>query len=177
MALAGMLKSLHKSVAELEEKIEQAMDEHPDGKIFRSFPGAGPALAPRLLVAFGTRRERFESAEPVAKFYGIAPVIIESGNSCVTRMRQRCPKFGRQTFHENAACAAKIEDWARRYYEGRRERHDDKHHEACRSLAFKLIRIYFACWKNKTEYREEAYLAALKKNGSLIAAELVSTGE
>jgi transposase len=68
MALAGMLKSLHKSVAELEEKIEQAMDEHPDGKIFRSFPGAGPALAPRLLVAFGTRRERFESAEAVAKF-------------------------------------------------------------------------------------------------------------
>ena len=41
----------------------------------------------------------------------------------------------------------------------------------------KLIRIYFACWKSKTEYREDAYLAALKKNGSLIAAELVTTGE
>jgi transposase len=165
-------------VAQFEKKIEQVMDEHPDGKIFRSFPGAGPALAPRLLAAFGSRRDRFESAEAVAQFYGIAPVIIESGNSRVTRMRQRCPKFGRQTFHENAACAAKGEEWARRFYEGRRERQNDKHHQACRSLAFKLIRIYFACWKNKTEYRADNYLEALKKNGShLTAGQLDSTGK
>jgi transposase len=176
-ALAAMLKCLHKSVAQLEKKIEQAMEEHPDGKIFRSFPGAGPALAPRLLAAFGTRRERFESAAAVAQFYGIAPVVIQSGNSCRTRMRQRCPKFGRQTFHENAACAAKSEDWARRYYEGHRQRHADKHHEACRSLAYKLIRIYFACWKNQTEYREDTYLAALKKSGSPLGAEAASSGE
>lgn len=176
-ALAAMLKSLHKSVAQFDKKIEQAMDEHPDGNIFRSFPGAGPALAPRLLAAFGTRRERFKSAEAVAQFYGIAPVIIQSGNSRVTRMRQRCPKFGRQTFHENAACAAKSQDWARHYYEGRREYQKDKHHQACRSLAFKLIRIYFACWKNKTEYRQDTYVAGLRKNGSPLAAELASTGE
>jgi transposase len=176
-ALAGMLKCLHKSVAQLEKKIEQAMDEHPDGKIFRSFPGAGPALAPRLLAAFGTRRDRFESAAAVAQFYGIAPVVIQSGNSSVTRMRQRCPKFGRQTFHENAGCAAKGQGWARQYYEGRREQHDDKHHEACRSLAYKLIRIYFACWKTRTEYREDTYLAALKKSGSLVPAEIASLRE
>ena len=176
-ALAAMLKALDKAVRELEEKIHQAMEEHPDGKIFRSFPGAGPALAPRLLAAFGTQRDRFASAEEVAQFYGIAPVVIQSGNSRVTRMRQRCPKFGRQTFHENAACAAKSEEWARHYYQVCRERHEDKHHHACRSLAFKLIRIYFACWQNKTEYREETYLDALKKSGSPFRANAQATGE
>jgi transposase len=165
-ALAQLLKSLHSSIRQLEEKIEQAMDAHPDGRIFRSFPGAGPALAPRLLAAFGTRRERFESAEEVAQFHGIAPVVIQSGHSRLTRLRKRCPKYGRQTFHENAACAAKSEPWARGFYQACRERNQDKHHQACRSLAFKLIRIYYACWKNRTEYRPETYLKALERNGS-----------
>lgn len=165
-ALAALLKALHKTVKELDEKIGQAMDAHPDAKIFRSFPGAGPALAPRLLAAFGTQRDRFQSADEVAQFYGIAPVVIQSGHSRVTRMRQRCPKFGRQTFHENAACAALTEEWSRQYYRACRQRHEDKHHHACRALAFKLIRIYFACWQNRTEYRPETYLEALERNGS-----------
>ena len=176
-ALAALLKSLHKAIQEFQEKTQQAMDAHPDANIFRSFPGAGPVLAPRLLVAFGTQRDRFQSAEEVAQFYGIAPVVIQSGNSQVTRMRQRCPKFGRQTFHENAACAAKSEEWARQYYQSHRQRHEDKHHRACRALAFKLIRIYFACWKNRTEYRSETYLEALKKGGSPLRANAAATGE
>lgn len=179
-ALAGLLKSLHQSVQQLEEKIKRAMDEHPDANIFRSFPGAGPNLAPRLLAAFGTQRDRFQSAEEVAQFYGIAPVVIQSGHSRVTRLRRRCPKFGRQTFHENAACAAKSaksQEWAPSYYQACRERHEDKHHHACRSLAFKLIRIYFACWKNRTEYRQQTYLQALEKNGSPYQAKAAASGE
>jgi len=179
-ALAGLLKSLHKSVEQLEGKIERAMDEHPDAPIFRSFPGAGPNLAPRLLAAFGTQRDRFQSADEVSQFYGIAPVVIQSGNSRVTRLRRRCPKFGRQTFHENAACAAKSaksQDWAKPYYEACRKRHEDKHHHTCRSLAYKLIRIYFACWKNKTEYRQQTYLQALEKSGSPYLVKAAAAGK
>jgi transposase len=40
-ALVGMLKSLHQSIDRLDQEIEQAMDQHPDAFIFRSFPGAG----------------------------------------------------------------------------------------------------------------------------------------
>src|SRR5438552_340295 len=102
LALAGMLRPLHQAVARLDQEIQQAMDEHPDAPIFRSFPGAGPALAPRLLVAFGTNRDRFDQSDEVAQFYGIAPVVVQSGNSRTVHFRYRCPKFGRQTFHENA---------------------------------------------------------------------------
>jgi transposase len=166
VALAGILKTLHRSVAASDQAIQQAMEEHPDAPIFRSFPAAGAALAPRLLVAFGTQRDRFQSADEVAQFFGIAPVVIQSGNSKTTHMRHRCPKFGRQTFHENASCAAKLEPWARCYYERQRKRNQDKHHQACRALAYKLIRIYFACWKNRQPYQSHTFLRALARNGS-----------
>jgi transposase len=168
-ALVSMLKALHKAVAQFDHAIQGAMDKHPDAPIFRSLPGSGPAMAPRLLVAFGTQRDRFDSAEDVAQLYGIAPVVVQSGNSRAVHMRHRCPKFGRQTFHENASCAAKSEPWAHSYYLRQRQRHDDKHHQACRALAYKLIRIYFACWKTRTQYNSEIYLKALRKNASPLA--------
>jgi transposase len=166
VALAGMLKPVHQAIRRLDKDIAQAMDEHPDAAIFRSFPAAGPAIGPRLLVAFGTNRDRFQNATEVAQFYGVAPVVIQSGNSKTTRMRHRCSKFGRQTFHENAACAFKKEPWARCYYDQHKTKHDDQHHQACRALAYKLIRIYFACWKNRKPYDSARYLSALKRNGS-----------
>ena len=174
-ALASLLKPLHQAIAQLEGVIEQALDQHPDAAIFRSFPGAGPALTPRLLVAFGTQRDRFQSAQEVAQFYGLAPVVIQSGNSKVTHIRRRCPKFGRQTFHENANCALRQETWARCYYDQQRQRHQDKHHQACRALAFKLIRIYFACWRDRKTYVTQTYERALQTNGSPLHKKLNPT--
>lgn len=172
LALASMLRPLHQAISRLDKQIEQTMDQHPDAAIFRSLPAAGPALAPRLLVAFGTNRERFASAQEVAQFYGIAPVVIQSGNSKTVHMRHRCPKFGRQTFHENAACARSQELWAGVYYDQQREHNGDKHHQACRALAYKLIRIQFACWKTRTPYNADRYLLALQKHASPLHAKL-----
>ena len=166
LALAGMLRPLHQAIGRLDQEIAQAMDQHPDAPIFRSFPGAGPALAPRLLVAFGTNRDRFESSTDVAEFYGIAPVVVQSGNSKTVHFRYRCPKFGRQTFHENASCALKKEPWAKCYYDQQKEANKAKHHQACRALAYKLVRIYFACWKQRQRYEPKRYLLALEKHAS-----------
>ena len=166
LGLAAMLKPLHRMIVELDQQIEKLMDQHPDAHIFRSLPGAGPCLAPRLLVAFGTNRERFGSATEVAQFYGIAPVIRQSGNTKTVHFRHRCPKFGRQSFHENAGCALREEPWASCYHQQYKNRHGAHHHQANRSLAFKLIRIYYACWKARQPYDPQRYAAALQKNGS-----------
>jgi transposase len=166
LALAGMLRPLHQAIARLDKAIQQLMDQHPDAPIFRSLPGAGPALAPRLLVAFGTNRSRFDQAVDVAEFYGIAPVVVQSGNSQTVHFRYRCPKFGRQTFHENAGCALKKEPWAKCYYDQQKQRNKGKHHQACRALAYKLVRIYFACWKQRQPYQRDHYLKALEKHAS-----------
>jgi len=167
-ALAGMLQVLHQSIGQMEKIIEQTTDAHPDAAIFRSFPAAGPALAARILTAFGTNRNRFASAQEVQQFYGIAPVKKQSGQSKVIAMRHRCPKFGRQTFHENAGHAVRQEGWAKRCYEQQRERKKG-HHASVRAVAFKLMRIYFRCWKDKKCYDANLYEKALENHGSPLA--------
>lgn len=165
--LAALLQVLHKAIAQIDAQIKSAMDQHPDAALFRSLPGAGPAMAPRLLVAFGTDRERFQSAQELQQFYGIAPVRKQSGNSCLIHMRYRCPKFGRQTFHENAALAKTPEAWAQEFYRQQRQR-GKGHHAAIRTLAFKLIRIYFRCWKERTPFEAAKYQKALLSHGTTL---------
>jgi transposase len=179
-ALAGMLKALHQSIDKLEKRIQQTTDAHPDAALFRSFPSAGPTMAPRLLVAFGTNRDRFKSAQEAQQFYGIAPVKKQSGNTKVIHMRHRCPKFARQTFHENASHVVRREGWAKTCYEQQRARKKG-HHAAVRSVAIKLMRIYFSCWKHKQSYDPNLYEKALQKHGSPLAKLLknkaTATGE
>ena len=136
-----------------------------DRFIFDSLPGAGPQLAPRLLVAFGTKSERFERAEDIQKFAGVAPVIEQSGKKKWTHWRYSCPTFLRQSFVEWAGLSIRYSFWAKAYYEQQINK-GKSHNVAIRSLAFKWIRIVFRCWKNRKPYDESTYLNALKKRGS-----------
>ncbi|MCX6928421.1 MAG: transposase, partial [Verrucomicrobia bacterium] len=76
-------------------------------------PGAGPALAPRLLAFFGTDRSRYAAALNVQSFTGVAPVTKSSGKSRVVYARAACPKFDRQTFHEFSRLSVSKCQWAR----------------------------------------------------------------
>jgi transposase len=158
---------LREGIRELEKEIEQLAEKQADWAIFDSLPGAGRALAPRLMAAMGTRRERFESANDLQCFAGIAPVKEASGNSEWVHMRWACPKFLRQTFHEWAACSIPQCSWAKAFYDQMRAKNKD-HHVAVRALAFKWMRIFYRCWVDRQPYREEIYLASLaKRNLSL----------
>ena len=99
-ALLTQLRELSKSIAAFDDAIAELAPTLPDYKTFASLPGAGPALAPRLLVAFGERRERFPNAASVQKYAGVAPVTERSGNSCWVHWRWACSTFLRQTFVE-----------------------------------------------------------------------------
>ena len=99
---------------------------------------------------------------------GIAPVRKASGKSCLIQKRWACAKFLRQTFHEFAGCSLPFCAWAKAFYDEQRRR-NKRHHTAVRALAFKWIRILFACWKNRTPYNDALYNQALQKNGSAFA--------
>ena len=105
--LAQQIRDIRKSIDTAQEHIDEAMARHPDAGLFQALPGAGRALAPRLLAAFGSQRERFDTADDIATFSGIAPVTKQSGNSRVVHRRYACPKYMRQTFHEFADHARK----------------------------------------------------------------------
>jgi hypothetical protein len=123
------------------------------------------ALAPRLLVAFDERRERFPNAASMQKFAGIAPVTERSGNKSWVHWRYACPKFLRQTFVEWAAQTIPLSYWAKAFYEQQRAR-GARHQAALRALAFKWSRILHRCWVDRVPYDEARYLLALKKRQS-----------
>ncbi len=166
--LAAQWRAILTALPELDRQIAQRFAAHPEAELFRSFPGAGPQLAPRLLAAFGTDRERLESAEQMSVISGVAPVRRASGKSCVIQKRWACAKFLRQTFHELAGCSLPQCAWAKAFYDEQRRR-NKRHHTAVRALAFKWIRILFACWKQRTPYDDALYHQALQKHGSAFA--------
>ncbi|MCX6997784.1 MAG: hypothetical protein NTV49_12030 [Kiritimatiellaeota bacterium] len=53
---------LQASITEYDRQIAQLFRRHPDAFIFEGVPGAGPALGPRLLSAFGTDRQQLQEA-------------------------------------------------------------------------------------------------------------------
>lgn len=171
--LARLLRDLIEPLREHDRQIEAVMEEHPDARLFESFPAAGSAMAPRLLAAFGTDRERLASAAEMQTFSGIAPVTQQSGKSRLVKRRLACPKFLRQTFHEFAGLSIRYSDWALAYYQWMRSK-GKRHHAAVRALAYKWIRVLFRCWKSRQPYNEECYLAALRKQYSPLLKFLVT---
>jgi len=172
--LVALLAALRNNIATLDQRIAELVLAHPDGALFASLPGAGPVLVPRLMVAFGTRRERYDSAFQMQCYSGIAPVKEASGKTEWVHFRFACPKFLRQTFHEFASHSIGQSEWAKAYYQHLREDEKKSHHAAVRALAFKWIRIIFRCWKEGKPYDEQVYLQSLRRRGSLLDAALGS---
>jgi transposase len=163
--LAQLIRTLRQGIEDLSGQIETVVKSHPDFEIFDSLPGAGAVMAPRLLAAFGSQRERFQTAAEIQSFTGIAPVTERSGNTKWVHFRWACPKFLRQTFHEWAGHSIMYSTWARAYYQQQRGR-GKSHHAVVRALACKWIRIVFRCWKDRVPYNEAVYLGALAKRRS-----------
>lgn len=164
-ALAAQMKTTLAAIKEFDAEIEELCTTHEDFALFSSLPGAGEVYASRLLAALGTDRGRWASADEVARYTGVAPVVERSGQSCRVRWRYFCPKFLRQSFHEFAGESVRHSFWARAYYEQQRERGKDRQ-AATRALAYKWIRIIFRCWQTRTPYDEVKYLESLRRKGS-----------
>jgi len=172
--LVTLLAALRGNIATFDERIAELVRAHPDGALFASLPGAGPVLVPRMIVAFGTRRDRYRDADEMERYSGIAPVKKASGKTELIHFRFACPKFLRQTFHEFASHSIGQSEWAKAYYEHLRKDEKKDHHPAVRALAFKWIRIIFRCWKDGKPYDEQVYQKSLGRRGSLVGAALAS---
>jgi transposase len=165
---AEVIQTLNPVIEDYDQRIKKVFRDHPEVNLFNHLPGAGPALGPRLLAFFGTDRSRYEKAENIQSFSGIAPVTKSSGKTRVVYFRQACPKFDRQSFHEFARLSTVTCQWAKNYveyYTGKGK----KYQTVIRALAFKWIRILFRCWKDRTPYDDDKYMETLKKRGSIFA--------
>jgi transposase len=168
--LVAQLRVFEKKLPELEAQIEALFKEHSEAFLFRDLPGAGEALRPRLLVAFGTDRSLYPDAESLQKFAGVAPVVVQSSQNRWVHWRWNASRFLRQTIVEWAGKTVPLCLWARAYYE-RMKALGKKHHVIIRALAFKWIRILWKCWQSRTPYNEAAYLKALTTRHSPYAVQ------
>ncbi len=165
LSLVRLLREVRRIIGCYDQEIESLARQHPDFAIFDSLPGAGSVLTPRLIAAFGTRRDRYNTASELQSYSGIAPVLASSGKQSWVHWRWACPKFLRQTFHEWAAHSFSSCVWAKAYYEQQRVKGKSRQ-AAVRALAFKWIRIVFRCWKNRQPYDEPVYLEAIARRGA-----------
>jgi hypothetical protein len=158
--LLDQLQVFHKHLQRMNTQIKQLFAEHPEADLFRHLPGAGPQLAPRLCVAFGTDRSLYPEPGSLQKYSGVAPVREKSGQQLWTHWRWNAPTFLRQTFVEWAGQTVRYSQWARLYYQ-RMARQGKKHAVIIRALAFKWIRVLWKCWQERTPYDEARYLKQL----------------
>ena len=165
-ALVEQLRVTLKALARFDAEIATTAAKLPDyALLFKSLPGAGPALAPRLLAGFGEDRQRYAGAEEIQQYTGVAPVTERSGNKTWVHWRWQCPTFLRQSIIEWAGQTINKSFWAGAYYRQQRDK-GASHQTAVRALAFKWLRILYRCWQSRTPYDESKYLEALRRRGS-----------
>lgn len=141
-ALATQIKVVSEIIKTYDKRIETLFDTLPDAGLFKSIPGMGPCMGPRMLAALGDNRDRFNSAEEIQNYAGVAPVTERNGQKSWVHWRWQCAKFVRQTFVEWAAKTVNSLYWARFYYQSQREK-GKSHQSAIQALAFKWITIIY----------------------------------
>jgi transposase len=169
--LTAMIRTFQRYIARFDESIAEQFAGHAESSLFRQLPGAGPQLAPRLLVAFGDNRERYPDATNLQKYAGLAPVKEKSDRQLWVHWRWNAPIFVRQTFVEWAGQTVVYFDWAGAYY-ARQKRAGKGHHAIIRAFAFKWIRVLWGCWHRQEAYDEGPYLTALRQRQSPLIQEM-----
>jgi hypothetical protein len=144
----ALIRQTQASIAKFDAVIADVSQQHPRWKLVQSLPGAGPAMAPRLLAALGNG-QRYQNAGQMQCDTGIAPVTVASGRTRIIQFRRACPKFLRQTFHEWAQHSMKKSRWARVYYDQLRSA-GKKHHPALRALAVQVATNFVSLLARRT---------------------------
>lgn len=161
--LIEQIKNLNTHIQELEKRIHEVYQAHPQKPLIDSLPRAGKALAPRLLAAMAEHMKTCQSAKELATLTAVAPLKIQSNKRWIVTARYFKPKFLHQTFVEYAEQSRLKSKWAKAYYQYHKDVLKKTHRAILRSLAYKWIRILFRCFQQNDPYDEKKYIKTLKR--------------
>jgi transposase len=151
LAFVRALLVVRDQVAELEARITEQVELHPDGMIFRSLPRAGRVRAASLLAEIGDVRERFPTPESLACLAGAAPSTRQSGQHLAVTFRFACDKKLREALIDFAEDSRFANPWAAEVYGRARARHKT-HPHAGRILARAWVYVIWRCWQDRVPY-------------------------
>jgi transposase len=138
-------------IDELETRITELLDAHPDAPIFQSLPRSGTIRAATLLAEIGDCRARFPDAESLACLAGVAPSTRASGRHHAVTFRWSADKKLRDAICDFAGDSWRGNVWAEHRY--RQLRADGKRHpHAERILARTWTHIIWRCWQDRVPY-------------------------
>jgi len=164
-----VLTALNAAIKALDRSIDQKMDTHPDGEIFRSFPRAGTINAAQILAEWGDAREVFDHPDAIAALAGITPITKASGKQRGVSFRWACNKRLRVAITTFAANSRFSSPWAADIYNRARASGKD-HPHATRILARAWIRVMWRCWQNSTPYDPTRHGGAQQTTEQQLAA-------
>lgn len=170
-ALVAVLRPLVARIATLTAAVEQAVEAHPDGKIFTPLFRTGRVCAAQLVAEIGDDRARFVSADHLAAEGGAAPVTRESGKHRAVSFRWACNKRLRAAFVTLADSTRHTSPWAARIY-GDAVRRGCDHPHAIRILARAWCRVLWQCWQKRVPYDPAKHRAARQLSARLTDREV-----
>jgi transposase len=151
LAYIAVLKALRTQIDELNTRIDELLDAHPDAVIFRSLPRCATVRAATLLAEIGDCRARFPDAESLCCLAGVAPSTRASGRHRAVTFRFSSDKKLRDALCDFAGDSWRGNAWAEQRY--RQLRADGKTHpHAERILARSWAHIIWRCWQDNTPY-------------------------
>ncbi len=153
LGLVAALKPIVEQIKLLTSQIAGALDEHPDGPIFRSLfrDPKSVVTAAELIAEIGDQRERYDSRARLEARAGQSPVAVESGKKKVASFRWACNKTLRDAVSVLADSSRKHNPWARKIYTDAIARGCD-HPHAIRILGRAWLRIIWRLWHDQTPY-------------------------
>jgi transposase len=151
LAYVATLKTLRAQIDELNTRLDELLDAHPDAVIFRSLPRCATVRAATLLAEIGDCRARFPDAESLACLAGVAPSTRASGRHRTVTFRFSSDTKLRDALCDFAGDSWRNNTWAETRY--RQLRADGKTHpHAERILARSWAHIIWRCWQDRTPY-------------------------
>lgn len=117
--LLQLLSGLDAQVAELDQAVEQAAEEHEEARLLMTQPGVGPITALAFVLTIGDV-SRFAHSGQVASYLGLIPREHSSGGrQRLGAISKQGNRFVRQLLVEAAQTACRFDDGFRREYQAR----------------------------------------------------------
>lgn len=145
-ALVAQIRSLNKTISDLEKTIRQEGEKLPGHKNLKSIKGIGDISASILLSIIGDVDD-FESEGKLASYFGIVPRVRNSSETEHSgRITKRGTKLGRTTLVQCSLIAMRYSDYLARFYHRIAKKRGKG--KAIIALAKKFLGVIFRTLKN-----------------------------
>ncbi len=135
-------QQINRLLAELRKRL-------PEAQRLVSIPGVGELTA--LLVTACVPFDRLSSAKQAAAHVGLHPHLVQSGQSCYSRLSRRGDGIARSALYRAALPASQHNPRLAAFYQQLVAR-GKTHKQALCAVAHKIIRICFAIMKSQSTY-------------------------